>query len=405
MWETLMDAYKEANSGVDFEEILCGTGDQSFQEVLLARIAAGNPPDATIIWHTSPVPLGVRGSLEPLDDLMQASQNAQVENWPQGVLASCQFKGVTYGLPIVAGSYAIWYNESWFEEKGIPAGREEFPKTWDELRAVSAQFTQWNGDQLDTAGYIPSELDAVEINIWSALNGSQIFDGGNVQYTIDSEQNIAMMAYFVNWLEEDFKGDVTAIASSGNWGAYPSEGRPSAFHEGRLAMLVDGSWLMGDLYAEAEPQFEKWNVAPFPVGATGATPTAGYWPSWVVIPQGAQNGEEAFQWLDYIAVEGARAWFNTIGDLPVNMKIPRDLVHQGLAERLGPEIAQDVTNFFIHQLEIATPMWDSPVYDFASDQITRAIERIVNKVDEPATALAEAQNACQNELANVIGSA
>jgi multiple sugar transport system substrate-binding protein len=405
MWETLMAAYKQTNAQVDFEQLLCGTGEQNFQEVLLARIAAGNPPDATIIWHSSPVPLGVRGSLEPLDDLMQVSQNAQEENWPEGVLASCQFKGVTYGLPIVAGSYAIWYNQSWFEEKSIPAGREEFPKTWDELRAISAQFTQWTGDRLETAGLIPAELDAVEINIWSALNSSQIFDADNAQYTIDSEPNVAMMTYFVNWLKEEYRGDVSTISESANWGPYPNQGRPPAFQEGKLAMLVDGSWLMGDLYAAVEPQFEQWNVAAFPVGPSGTTPTSGYWPSWVVIPKGSQHKEAAFEWLDYIAVEGALAWFNTIGDLPVNKKIPHDLVHQGLVERRGPEVAQDVTNFFIHQLEIATPMWNSPVYDFAADQISRAIERIVNQVAEPAVAFAEAQNACQNELEGVMGSA
>ena len=78
---------------------------------------------------------------------------------------------------------------------------------------------------------------------------------------------------------------------------------------------------MGDLYADVEPQFEKWNVAPFPVGPTGTATTSGYWPSWVVIPKGSHHKEEAFQWLDYIAVDGARVWFNTIGDLPVNKKI------------------------------------------------------------------------------------
>src|SRR5437764_14266626 len=30
----------------------CGTGSQDFITILLARIAAGNPPDATILWDT-----------------------------------------------------------------------------------------------------------------------------------------------------------------------------------------------------------------------------------------------------------------------------------------------------------------------------------------------------------------
>src|ERR671930_2381237 len=66
----------------------CGAGEQDFNEILLARIAAGNPPDATILW-TSPSALAARGSLQGLDQLMQTAQYAQVENWPPAVLASC----------------------------------------------------------------------------------------------------------------------------------------------------------------------------------------------------------------------------------------------------------------------------------------------------------------------------
>ena len=35
-----------------------------------------------------------------------------------------------------------------FAAKGIPADRESFPKTWDELRALSKEFTVWEDDRL-----------------------------------------------------------------------------------------------------------------------------------------------------------------------------------------------------------------------------------------------------------------
>ncbi len=48
-------------------------------ERFLGSIAAGNPPEATVLWDT-PVSLGVRGALRPIDDLMATSQYSQVEN-------------------------------------------------------------------------------------------------------------------------------------------------------------------------------------------------------------------------------------------------------------------------------------------------------------------------------------
>ena len=55
---------------------MCGTGQQDFNRWLLGRIAAGNPPDATIIW-TNPASLGVRGGLEPLESFLDRSMDGE----------------------------------------------------------------------------------------------------------------------------------------------------------------------------------------------------------------------------------------------------------------------------------------------------------------------------------------
>jgi hypothetical protein len=68
----------------------------------------------------------------------------------------------------------------------------------------------------------------------------------------------------------------------------------------------------------------------------------------------------------------------------------------------GEVFARDITNFFRAQLDAATPMWESPVQDFATDQITRALEHIMYKVAKPREALAEAQKACQGALERVL---
>ena len=144
--------FEQHYPNIAIAETQCGTGDQAFNEVLLARIAAGNPPDAAVLW-TSPAALAARGALLPLDALMQQAQYAPAENWPPAVLASCRFAGKTYGLPVTAGSCGLWYNRDMFEHKGIPASRDDFPKSWDELRRLSKEFTVWKGDTLEVAGF------------------------------------------------------------------------------------------------------------------------------------------------------------------------------------------------------------------------------------------------------------
>lgn len=395
--------YEALNPHINIEDVQCGTGQQSFNEVLLARIAAGNPPDCTILW-TSPAAFGARNALIQLDELMAGSQYSQHDAWPEGVLASCIYEGKTYGLPVAAGTYAIYYNQDLFEEHGISSAREDFPKTWDELRALSKEFTRWNGDTLEQVGFLPNH-DQYELPIWSALNGSRIYDAENRQYHLDDEGNVAMMDYFIAWLDEEYQGDIQKVNTSGNWGMYEdSQGRQPGFQEGKVAMSFNGFWVCGDMY-NYEVKVENWNVAPNPVGPSGTTTTSGYWPNWLVIPVGSRHPEEAFNYLDYMSAEGIKVWFSNIADLPTNKNVPTDLYPTLTAQYRGDEFAQEVTNFFRGQLDIATPMWDSPVQDFANDQIGRALEQIYNKVATPAAALAEAQAACQRELENLLQSA
>ena len=382
---------KECNAG----------GVEDYNTVLQATIAAGNPPDSTIIW-TSPVTYAAVNAVEPLDELMAGSKYSQVENWPPAVLASCQWQGKIYGLPVAAGSYGMFYNQEAFEAKGIPSGRADFPKTWDELKRLSAEFVQWDGDTLVSAGFLPWN-DNVQLNIWSALNGSQLYDSASGKYTLDSDQNIAMMQYALDWLDEQYKGDWVKVQASNNWGGYAdNNGRPPAFQEGNLAVLDSGFWFTGDMYGSEFKDWSRWDVAPYPVGPSGTKSVSGYWPNWLVIPKGSKHVAEAFKYLDYMSVEGIKVWFAAVPDLPTNKLVPTDLIPQLVIDKRGQEFGADVTAFFHQQLDNATPMWTSPVVEFGHDQISTALDAILNKTATPKDALTAAQQASQAELERVL---
>lgn len=404
--------FEKLHSTIKISPTQCYTGQADFRTVLLARIAAGNPPDALVWWDT-PVALAVNGALEPLDDYMAHSVASKKSDWPASALASCQYQGKTYGLPATAGAYAVWYNEDWFAKKGIPTSRDKFPKTWDDLRHLSKEFTYWKGDKLVTAGMIPMQgllagsgggnLNAT-IYVWSALNGGQLFDVKNRKYTIDADPNVAMMEYMVTWLNDEYKGDMLKVSRSGSWSENidPKTGQPPAFQINKMAMLEDGFWYMGDFY-QVTPKFKRYGVASYPVGPGGTKTVSGYWPNWLVIPKGAQHPKEAFEWLDYLGSTGIKLWFSITPDLPTNKTIPY-LIPAVTVQHQGAAFARDVTAFFHHQLDISIPMWNSPIQGFATDQILKAVQRIMYKVAKPKDALAEAQRACQSQLQKVLSS-
>jgi multiple sugar transport system substrate-binding protein len=286
-----------------------------------------------------------------------------------------------------------------FEQRGIPAGRNEVPTTWDELRRLSKEFTYWTGERLEIAGFIPWHT-AEDLPIWSALNGSQLYDAANRRYMLDAEPNVAMMTYAMEWLEEEYQGDFATVMRAGNWEGYEIEGRQPAIREQRQAMVLTYSWNIGTpVYTQSS---YRWDIAPFPVGPGGQQTVAGYWPNWLVIPKGARHVGPAFTWLDYLSGVGVKEWFHHFPDLPTNRQVPRDLLPTALVATKGEVFARHITNFFREQLDAATPMWDSPVQDFATDQIKRALEQMMYKVAKPKEALAEAQKACQGALERVF---
>ncbi len=396
-------AYEEVVGNVHIESVTCGVGDQSFNEMFLASIASGNPPDATIVW-SSPIAYAVRGALQPLDDLMPDSRYSQVENWPASVLASCQIDGHTYGLPVAAGSFAMVYNQELFEEVGLPSAREDFPKTWTELREASAAITQWDGDTLVRMGMMPPR-QAVEFPIWVATNGGKIFDAETMTYSLDSPEAVETLTSFVAWLDEEYRGDIIQVDLANNWTENVVDGRPPAFQAGLLGIMGNGFWITGELYNQIAPEnpvFTNWDVASYPIGPSGTATASGYWPNWAVIPSGSSHTDEAFGYIDYIGgPEGMEIWFSKIPDLPTNANVPT-MLPPTLVEKVGEEKATSITDFFKAQLDVATPMWTSPVEDFANDQLTRAIDQAYAHGGEPADLLAAAQSACQGELDRVM---
>lgn len=382
--------FEELYSGVtvDFEISGGPPGGGDYIEVLLTRIAAGTPPDTITLW-SPPSQFGARGSLMAIDEYIASAKWAKADAFFSGPLKSCQWQGKTYGLPASAGAGCIFINTAKFEEKGISTKREDFPTTWSDLQALSAQFLVEEGGEIQELGFVPW-TDSWLKPVWSGLNGGQIFDAEAGQYVIDSEENIEWLEFWVKYLDEQLGGDIEKLNIAGSWGdVYPD----SAFQLGQAAMAMNGSWGCTD----AEIPF-GWEVVKFPVGPSGSVSLTGFWPNWWALPNGSPHPDEAFLFAEYLCTQGWVTWYKAVMDTPAWKDFPADVLTQKLVDDVGLERAQEIHNFFAEYLENAADMWNSPIEDFASSTLDAAIDEILHKTKSPAQALAESQQLIQTAL-------
>lgn len=383
---------------VDYEISGGPPGGGSLTEVMLSRIAAGNPPDTVTLWD-SPSQYGALGALAAIDDLMVQAEFATPDAFYENVLNTCKWQGQTYGLPASAASAAMFFNTDQFAEKGIAMTRETFPTTWDGLRALSDEFTVLENGELKQAGFMPPWSATWLYPVWSALNGSQIFDVANSMYTVNSAENIAWVDSWALWLDEAYGGNFEQINIAGNWGSsYPHDN--SAYYSGLSSMTVDGGWIMTDI----DFPFQ-WEVAKLPYGPTGTKTASGYWPNWFALPKGGPNPAESFLFIEYFCTKGWETWYKAIPDTPAWKGASRDVVTQALIDKVGEDRALELHRFFLDYLEDAAPMWDSPVNNFASDTLETAITSVLGKVKSPQVAMDEAQALIQAKLDETLKSA
>jgi multiple sugar transport system substrate-binding protein len=379
---------------VDYEITGGPPGGGDYIEILLARIAAGNPPDTATLW-TPPSEFGARGALMEIDDLMASASLASTGSFYEAPIKSCQWKGKTYGLPASAGAGCMFINKRLFEEAGLSSKREDFPTTWDGLFDVSQKLTKIENGLVTQTGFIPWTGNWLRA-VFAQNNGGQIFDSTELVYKLNSENNVEMLTHWLKYLDDLYGGDVEKFNLESNWygDVYPE----GSFQLEKSAIDTSGSW--GATDGAIPFDFE---ITKFVVGPKGSKSMTGFWPNWWAMPKGVVNVPQAWLVTEYFCTEGWVRWYEEgTMDTPAWKGAPADIYCKNVETTFGKERAIDFHKFFTNYLPDAAEMWTSPIESFASDTLTQAIDEVINKVTSPADALAKAQELCQTKLEETI---
>jgi multiple sugar transport system substrate-binding protein len=250
IFEGMAKDFEAANPDVDVKiEVVQW---DNLQQRLTTDIAGGTAPDIAIIGTRWLVDYVQQDIAEPLDGYITPDFKAR---FIEKFLEPSVLEGKTYGLPVAASARAMYYNKDLLQKAGVA----QPPKTWDELVAAAEKVKALGPD---TYGFA---LQGKEIEtdaywyyaLWT--HGGELLENGKSGIAGEAGVKAANL----------YKSMLDAGLTEPDPTAYNRQDIERLFKTGKVAMILSGPWLRGQIKTEA-PDL-NYDIASIPEGSAKAT--------------------------------------------------------------------------------------------------------------------------------------
>lgn len=258
IFTAMIDKFEETHPGVKVNyQHIPGT-QEDYLVKLVSLLAANKMPDVFYIHSDEFYSWVDAGRLENLTPYMNASATAkETKIWDKSLQifrydATTKQVGVDsgdlYGLPKDLGPWAMVYNKTLFEAKGVALPDPEKPMTWSEFVEVGRKLTSGSGINkvFGVANY------TLEAAVWS--NGADFLNADHTKVTVDTPE----FAQAMQWVSD--------LALVEGISPTPEEDSASGWFSrwvnGKVGMAWMGPWDQATFWDSVS--FE-WDIMPTPV--------------------------------------------------------------------------------------------------------------------------------------------
>ncbi|WP_328300554.1 extracellular solute-binding protein [Streptomyces sp. NBC_00435] len=246
-WDKVTADFTTANPGIKVQVQLLPWTD--IDREVSRMVKAGNSPDMALMGGYSD--FAAQGKLYSASELLPVTAEA---NFLQPLADAGSVRNTLYGLPFVASSRLLFYNEKLFADAGIISKDSKTgwqPKTWSDLR-TAAKALKDKGVKYPYAMPLGPEEAHAEAMIWELSNGGGYADNSG-NYSLASDQNIQTFKWIKEYLvapgllgptppSQLNRADAFAAFSRGEVGML--NGYPSLAHEARAKGIGVGAVTM-----------------------------------------------------------------------------------------------------------------------------------------------------------------
>ncbi len=244
--------FEDAHPDIDVK-VTAGQDDAK----MLQAISSGKGPDVGLSYSTDIV--GKFCSSNAWRDLTPYLERDEVdlEQFPETVRSYTSYQGKRCAMPFLADVYGMYFNKTLLAQAGYTAP----PKTMTELADMAKKLTKRAPDgTIEVAGFLPllNFYEHTPQHTAPAWNARWLTD--DERSAIGTDPNWAAMLKWhkdlVDWYGYDNLQRFTAGLGD-EWSA------DNAFHQGKLAMAIDGEYRVAFLHDQA-PDLD-FGTAPLPV--------------------------------------------------------------------------------------------------------------------------------------------
>lgn len=249
--------FQEQNPTVTVERVLYPS--TKIQEATLAAFAANQGPDFFNMAIEDEYQYIANSRVAPVipEAAGYSSQSAIVNAYIPNVLDPVTVKGKIYGLPLELTNWCIYVNKKIFRDAGLDPDKD-YPKTWEDMMAVSEKIVRRNGDIITRRGFdfrYPYYL-TILVPMVEQLGGKLVSDDGK-NLIIGDEAWTKVLNFFQQW-----------GPNGKNLGAPTYKNARSLwnFDKNEVAMATTGLYQQGRMRTDNQAFFDSkdWMVIPYP---------------------------------------------------------------------------------------------------------------------------------------------
>ncbi len=273
-------------------------------EKILTSVAAGSPPDVTMLGKQDVPSFVEQNALLPLDEWMERD-GISPDLFYEAEYRGGVYNGKTWILPLPTGGALkiLWINNAWLEREGLDPSQP--PRTWADLEDMGRKLTIIEDGSLKKVG-INVIGTGQPFFTWLYTNGGTWVSDDLRTIQFNSPEGLETLQWMVDYTNNINGGieEVNAFyAQTGEWENGP-------FYNEFEAMQINGSWEFFKIQEYAPHIVDNMTVSVIPHGPRGESHGIAYGGWGYVVPRNAPHPEEAWLLVKWLTTEKDGAcWF------------------------------------------------------------------------------------------------